>query len=52
MPRGYWIARADIDDPASYGAALACDRSDTCQAARALRDGAAQMDLVIIEGGE
>jgi uncharacterized protein (DUF1330 family) len=36
----------------SYEAALACYRSDRYQAAKTLRDGKAEFDLVIIEGYE
>jgi uncharacterized protein (DUF1330 family) len=36
----------------SFDAALACYRSDEYQAAKKLRDGSAQADLVIVEGHE
>jgi hypothetical protein len=40
------------DEFPSYQAALACYRSDDYQAAKKLREGKGQTDLVIVEGYE
>ena len=50
VPEGKARARTVVIEFPSYEAALACYRSDDYQAAKALREGKAQIDLVIVEG--
>lgn len=50
VPEGSSRARNTIVEFPSYQAALDCWHSEGYQAARALRVGAAEMDLVIVEG--
>ena len=50
VPEGKARSRTVVLEFPSYDAALACYRSDDYQAAKKLRDGKADFDLVIVEG--
>ena len=50
VPEGKARARTVVLEFPSYEAALACYRSPEYQAAKKLRDGKAEVDLVIVEG--
>lgn len=50
VPEGKARARTVVIEFPSYEAALACYRSDEYQAAKKLREGKGQTDLVIVEG--
>ena len=50
VPEGKVRARTVVLEFPSYQAALGCYRSPDYQAARKLRDGKAEFDLVIVEG--
>lgn len=52
VPEGKARARTVVIEFPSYEAALACYRSDGYQAAKRLREGKGQTDLVIVEGYE
>ena len=52
VPEGKARARTVVIEFPSYQAALACYRSDDYQAAKKLREGKGQTDLVIVEGYE
>jgi uncharacterized protein (DUF1330 family) len=52
VPEGRVRARTVVLEFPSYDAALACYRSDGYQAAAALRQGKAEMDLFVIEGSD
>ena len=50
IPEGRSRSRTVVVEFPSYDAALACYRSDGYQAAKKLRDGQAEFDLVVVEG--
>lgn len=50
VPEGKVRSRAVVLEFPNYDAALACYRSPDYQAAKKLRDGKAQFDLVVVEG--
>ena len=50
IPEGKTRSRTVVLEFPSYDAALACFRSPGYQAAKKLRDGKAEFDLVIVEG--
>jgi uncharacterized protein (DUF1330 family) len=52
VPEGKVRSRTVVLEFPSYDVALACYRSDDYQAAKKLRDGRANFDLVIVEGYE
>lgn len=50
VPEGKVRARTVVLEFPSYDAALACYRSPEYQAAKKLRDGKGEIDLIIVEG--
>jgi len=50
IPEGHSRSRTVVVEFPSYEAALACYASDEYQAAKRLRDGKAEFDLVVVEG--
>ena len=50
MVEGRQRSRSVVLEFPSYQAALECYRSPDYQAAKALRDGKAEVDLVVVEG--